>query len=176
MPECQICGKVLKNPKTSSHINSKFHQQKLREIKSPKIGDLVKDPSITHSIDEELVQLKKIVLELENRIIKIEKKLNREIVTKDYAYGKSKVVDFEKEFINLINHRSNLQPIKGNFPLKELRDIFTNEFNITDREFEDNILRLYRKQLIDLQAGGNPSEYHLVSPTGKRFYYLIAKK
>ena len=176
MPECQICGKVLKNPNASSHINSKFHQQKLKEVKPPKLGDLTKGPSVKHNVDEELVYLKKFVLDLENRILKLEKRLDKKIINKNYTYSKSKLIDFEKEFINMINHRSNLQPIKGNFPLKELKDIFTREYKITDKQFEDNVLRLYRKQLIDLQAGGNPTEYHLVSPTGKKFYYLIAKK
>jgi hypothetical protein len=35
------------------------------------------------------------------------------------------------------------------------------------------ILQLYRKQEIDLQPGGDPCEYHLLSPTNKAFYYLI---
>ncbi len=36
MPKCEICGKELANPNSSSHINSKFHQDSLKKKSTPK--------------------------------------------------------------------------------------------------------------------------------------------
>lgn len=33
MPKCNICGKVLNNPNSQTHINSKYHQSKLKNAK-----------------------------------------------------------------------------------------------------------------------------------------------
>ena len=59
--------------------------------------------------------------------------------------------------------------------LKRDRALRENQLTFEKHKFEEIILRLYRKQVIDLQPGGDPGDYHLLSPTGKKFYYLIAK-
>lgn len=180
MPICKICGKTLKNPNSTSHINSKFHQEKLKKIKGKKVGVSIKDTAKMDTVNE-LKNLKNLVLNLEKRIVKIESKLNiessgtkqfrREKISKKFKDD----IDVEREIINILNQRADLQRIKGNFALKDLRKILTKDLRISNKEFEDKILRLYRKQVIDLQPGGNPDEYHLISPTGKRFYYLRIK-
>jgi len=60
MPKCEICGKVLKNPSSAGHINSKYHQDALKKggeaapkevaktesIKTPTKVDKSKKPSL----------------------------------------------------------------------------------------------------------------------------------
>lgn len=36
MPKCEICGKELKDPKSASHINSKYHQEALKKLEAEK--------------------------------------------------------------------------------------------------------------------------------------------
>lgn len=175
MPKCKICGKVLKNPNAKSHIDSKFHQEKLK-----KIGEGAKPSKVVRrgqtGLIVELDNLRNLVTNLEKRILTIEKVLNlSKSIPKRVFPNKSLDINLEQEIINLINQHSNIQQIKGNFPIKNFKDIVLKNFNITQKDFEDIILRLYRKQLIDLQPGGDPKEYHLLSPTGKKFYYLITK-
>ncbi len=73
MPKCKICGKELKNPNSSSHINSKFHQGKLKRIttKSTKSSEVRFTPIIPTEKGED-IELRRIVLNLEKRILKIE--------------------------------------------------------------------------------------------------------
>ena len=81
--------------------------------------------------------------------------------------------DFHKELIKIISERPQFQQIKGNYVLKEIRNIFLRDYKISEKEFEENILRLYQKELIDLQPGGNRFDYHISLPMGKKFFYLI---
>jgi len=179
LPKCKICGKVLKNPNAASHINSKFHQDKLKKPQKPtKIKDFGKIKSF--NVVSELTQLKELVSNMENRIANIENILNlnrMENASKksEIVFKKSQIRNLERDIINLINQQSHIQRIKGNFPIKNVRKAVIEKFNISEKDFEDIILRLYRKQKIDLQPGGDPTDYHLLSPTGKRFYYLITK-
>jgi len=180
MTKCEICGKTLKNPKATSHINSKFHQNKLKQLKQIQKKDLKAEDISKININTELVNLKNIIYNLEKRVVKIENKLNSgglssKLIKSVATHEISKEINLEQEIINIVNQRSNLQQIKGNFILNDLKEIILNEYNISDKDFEDNILRLYRKQLVDLQPGGNPADYHLISPTGKKFYYLMIK-
>ena len=73
MPKCKICGKELKNPNSSNHINSKFHQGKLKKIttKSTKGSEIRIKPIIPTERGEDN-ELRKRVLNLEKRILKIE--------------------------------------------------------------------------------------------------------
>lgn len=175
MPKCKICGKDLKNPNAKSHINSKFHQEKLK-----KLGKGAKPSKFDQRVQTDLIvevdNLRNLFANLEKRILNIEKVLNlSKSVPKRIFSNESLDINLEQEIINLINQHSNIQQIKGNFPIKNIKDKILKNFNITQKDFEDIILRLYRKQLIDLQPGGDPKEYHLLSPTGKKFYYLITK-
>ena len=182
MPKCKICGKELKNPNSIRHINSKFHQEKLKKIttKSSKSSEVRISP-IMPSEKGENIELRNIVLNLEKRISKIEALLKIDgvsfkSVTSEKKAGKFKSdKELEHEIIRIVNQRSPFQQIKGNIALKDLKNIFQTNYNVSIKEFEEGMLRLYRKQIIDLQPGGNPSDYHLLSPTGKKFYYLFIK-
>ncbi len=182
MPKCKICGKELKNPNSSSHKNSKFHQEKLKKItsKSSKSSEVRITPIIPSEKGEN-IELRKIVLNLEKRISKIEVLLKKDgvsfkSVTSEKKAGKFKSdKELEREIIRIVNQRSHFQQIKGNIALKDLKNIFQTNYNVSITEFEEGMLRLYRKQIIDLQPGGNPNDYHLLSPTGKKFYYLFIK-
>ena len=182
MPKCKICGKELKNPNSSSHINSKFHQGKLKKIttKSTKSSEGRITPIIPTEKGED-IELRRIVLNLEKRILKIEDLLRIDgvsfkSVTSEKKAGKFKSdKELEHEIIRIVNQRSPFQQIKGNIALKDLKNIFQTNYNVSIKEFEEGMLRLYRKQIIDLQPGGNPNDYHLLSPTGKKFYYLFIK-
>lgn len=182
MPKCKICGKVIKNPKSSSHINSKFHQGKLKKIttKSSKSSEARISPIIPSEKGEN-IELRNIVLNLDIRISKIETLLKIDSVsfksvTSEKKAGKFKSdKELEQEIIKIVNQRSQFQQIKGNIALKDLKNIFQTNYNVSIKEFEEGMLRLYRKQIIDLQPGGNPNDYHLLSPTGKKFYYLFIK-
>ena len=175
LPVCQTCGKKLKNPDSPAHLKSKFHQEKLK-----KIGEGAKSSKVVRrgqtGLIVEVNNLRNLFANLEKRILNIEKVLNlNKSVPKKIFSNESLDINLEQEIINLINLHSNIQQIKGNFPIKNIKDKILKNFNITQKDFEDIILRLYRKQLIDLQPGGDPKEYHLLSPTGKKFYYLITK-
>jgi len=182
MPKCKICGKELKNPISSSHINSKFHQGKLKKIttNSSKSSEVRISPIIPSEKGEN-IELRNIVLNLEKRISKIEDLLRIDgvsfkSVTSEKKAGKFKSdKELEHEIIKIVNQRSHFQQIKGNIALKDLKNIFQTNYNVSIKEFEEGMLRLYRKQIIDLQPGGNPNDYHLLSPTGKKFYYLFIK-
>ena len=182
MPKCKICGKELKNPNSSSHVNSKFHQEKLkkRTAKSSKSSEII-TPIIPIIEKGENLELRNIVLDLEKRILKIEALLKIDDISfKSVSYekkaGKFKSdKELEQEIIRIVKQRSHFQQIKGNIALKDLKTIFQANYNVSIKEFEEGMLRLYRKQIIDLQPGGNPNDYHLLSPTGKKFYYLFIK-
>ena len=182
MSYCKICNAKYKDPnyaRSQRHINSKSHQEKLKKHKkTTRIADLGKVKEL--DVVSELIQLKDIVSNMENRITNIEKFLNLSKAKKvskksEITLKESQIRRLEKEIINLINQQSHIQQIRGNFPIKNIRKIIMKKFNISEKEFEDIILRLYRKQIIDLQSGGDPTDYHLLSPTGKKFYYLITK-
>ena len=179
MPTCKICGKILKNPNSSSHINSKYHQDKLES--SPSINSL--DLSPQHDIEKsDFIKLKNLVFNLEKRMSNIEKQLksirdNSELKIKKTSDVKTRNTQkLEKEIIKIIKQRSATQQIKGNIALKDLKEIIVRSYNISEKDFEEIILKLYRKQIFDLQPGGSSSDYQLLSPTGKKFYYLIVKR
>jgi hypothetical protein len=182
MPKCRICGKELKNPNSSSHKNSKFHQGKLKKItvKSSKSSEVRISP-IRPSEKGENIELRNLVLNLEKRISKIEALLKIDGVSFKSVSSEKKAGKFksdkelEHEIVRIVNQRSPFQQIKGNIALKDLKNIFQTNYNVSIKEFEEGMLRLYRKQIIDLQPGGNPNDYHLLSPTGKKFYYLFIK-
>ena len=179
MPICKICGKTLKNPKSTSHINSKYHQEKL--VSSPSITSI--DLSPQHDIEKnDFIKLQNSVFNLEKRMSNIEKQLksirgSSELKIKKTSDIKTRNIQkLDKEIVKIIKQRSSAQQIKGNIALKDLKKIILNSYNISEKDFEEIILRLYRKQIFDLQPGGSPSDYQLLSPTGKKFYYLIVKR
>ena len=182
MPTCKICGKELKNPNSSSHINSIFHQGKLNKIttKSSRSSESKISPIIPSEKGEN-IELRNIVLNLEKRISKIEDILKIDGISFKSVTSEKKAGEFksdkelEQEIIKIVNQKSPFQQIKGNIALKDLKNIFQTNYNVSTNEFEESMLRLYRKQIIDLQPGGNPNDYHLLSPTGKKFYYLFIK-
>lgn len=53
MPKCPICGKVLKNPNSLAHINSKYHQEQIKSQKGSKTPTSKKDEK-----EEESAELK----------------------------------------------------------------------------------------------------------------------
>jgi DNA repair exonuclease SbcCD ATPase subunit len=176
MPKCKVCGKELNNPNSKRHLNSKYHLQKLG--KSGKIQKSIEvKPEVRLRATSEISELRVIISDLEKRLSMVEKALNikssKMKSRKDLPI--SNELDIENLIINILNQKSNQQQIRGNFILKNIRDILKKSYNVPESKFEESVLRLYRKQLVDLQPGGNPEDYHLLSPTGKKFYYLIAK-
>ncbi|MGB5913147.1 MAG: hypothetical protein WBH31_18300 [Promethearchaeia archaeon] len=179
MPTCKICGKTLKNPNSTSHINSKYHQEKLALLpRKPSLG--LSSQSIIEQND--FIKFKNSLLNLEKRISIIEKQLktirySSELKIKKKSDLKPRNIQkLEKEIVKFIKQRSSAQQIKGNIALKDLKEIIIKSYNISEKDFEEIILKLYRKQIFDLQPGGSPTEYQLLSPTGKTFYYLIVKR
>ena len=185
MPKCKICGKELKNPNDPRHIRSKYHQEKLKKLKLP-VKEQVKvrgspDYLTLQNIMREISDIKENILNLEIRLNKIENIIKEKTLTNDFNLKSQLTLielndkDLMEELNSIINQRKNYKQIKKSISLKELKDIFNKRFNFTEKQFREVILRLYRKQLIDLQPGGLPNDYHLLSPTGKKFYFLILK-
>jgi len=179
MPICKICGKTLKNPNSTSHIKSKYHQEKL--VSSPSITSI--DLSPQQNIEKnDFIKLKNSIFNLEKRMSIIENQMKGirdgpELKIKKTRDKKTRNLQkLDKEIVKIIKQRSSAQQIKGNIALKDLKKLILRSYNISEKEFEEIILRLYRKQIFDLQPGGSPSDYQLLSPTGKRFYYLIVKR
>lgn len=179
MPICKICGKTLKNPNSTSHINSKYHQEKLALSPIRPSLELTTQPVIAQN---DFIKLKNLVLNLEKRMSYIEKELkgirnSSELKIKKTSDVKARNIQkLEKEIVKIIKQRSSAQQIKGNIALKDLKEILIRSYNISEKDFEEIILKLYRKQVFDLQPGGSPTDYQLLSPTGKKFYYLIVKR
>lgn len=179
MPTCKICGKILKNPNSPSHINSKYHQKKLSLSPIRPSLELTTPPVIEQN---DFIKLKNLVLNLEKRMSNIEKQLksirpSSELNIKKTSDVKARNIQkLEKEIVKIIKQRSSTQQIKGNIALKDLKEILIKSYNISEKDFEEIILKLYRKQIVDLQPGGSPTDYQLLSPTGKKFYYLIVKR
>ncbi len=127
-------------------------------------------------------EIKDLISNLDKRIIEIEKKLALNESHSKFFDNSEKsmkfrnIHEFEKEITKTLGQNTGFKNKRGNLSIKEIRKIFLKEYNISNKEFEENIMRLYRKQIIDLQPGGNPADYHLLSPTGKKFYYLTLKK
>ena len=179
MPICKICGKTLKSPNSTSHINSKYHQDALRSSPRKSSLEIISQPVIKQN---EFSKLQILVISLEKRISNIEKQLKNFPDSSELEIKKSNVIKtrnlqkLEKEIVKIIKQKSSIQQIKGNIALKDLKDIIINRYNISEKDFKDIILKLYRKQVFDLQPGGSPTDYQLLSPTGKKFYYLIVKR
>jgi len=175
MPICKICGKELKNPSDPRHIKSKYHQNALKKLKYQKKEEII----VQDKTDQ--LKLKENILILENRISKIEKIIDARLLTDDYNKKSDLLItelkdnELIEELVNIINQRKDYKQIKKSITLKELKNIFEKKYNLNENQFRNIILKLYRKQLIDLQPGGPSTDYHLLSPTGKKFYYLILK-
>jgi len=173
LPICEICGKELKNPKNKSHINSAYHQKALKEKKE---GKNTYFETSDKSMDQEITKLKQIVANLENRVnilenkFKVKGQINNRINITEINAKK-----IEDRIINMIQEKSSSQRIKSTVAIKDINDSIKKEFKISEINFIDLMMRLYRKQLIDLQPGGNPRDYHLKSPTGSKFYYVSLK-
>ncbi|MHA1724399.1 MAG: hypothetical protein ACTSXH_06100 [Promethearchaeota archaeon] len=171
MPKCLVCGKELKNPKSKSHINSKFHQEKLN--KSGK-KDVKKIESSVKT--DEISLLKKLIENLDRRLSIIEERLNvsnTSITSQTYKpLNNKKIADM---IVKTIKEKTSSHRIRRNLTLIDLKEEITDMVQISDQEFEEIILRLYRKQVVDLQSGGKPTEYHIRSPIGNKFYYIALK-
>lgn len=178
MPKCSICGKELKNPNNRSHINSVFHQKALQRKKIPE-KQLKTSQTVSKdtSLQQEIRELKRIVINIEKRVKNLENQKKKNNLNDQYSTftdGDFKVI--ENSIIRLIKEISSNQRIKGMVPIKDVNKSIKKEFKIREDDFINLIMRLYRKQMIDLQPGGNPRDYHLKSPTGSEFYYVSLKK
>ena len=185
MPICKICGKELKNPSDPRHIKSKYHQNALKKLKYQKKEEIIvqdkTDQLKLQNIMDVISDIKENILILENRISKIESIIDARLLTDDYNKKSHLLItelkdnELIEELVNIINQRKDYKQIKKSITLKELKNILKKKFNLNENQFRNIILKLYRKQLIDLQPGGPSTDYHLLSPTGKKFYYLILK-
>ena len=108
--------------------------------------------------------------------------LEKNFTSRSGAIGSDKALSaidikrIENRIIKLIQDRASIQRIKSTVAIKDVNRIIKSEFGISEADFVDLMMRLYRKQVIDLQPGGSPGEYTLQSPTGSRFYYVSLKK
>ena len=166
---CPKCGK-------KSVPGSRYYKKHVANCK----GEINKSPKKSQKKDE-ISLIKKNLLAIEKRLSKLEdllRKGNSDAFLGDGLENRQKfntMNEFQQELMKIIQKNPKFKHIKRNYILKDIRNLFLREYKITEKEFEDNILRLYRKQIIDLQPGGNSSDYHISLPTGKKFYYLITK-
>lgn len=168
---CQKCGKEYK---------SRYHYENhIKKCTGKPSKKKITKKKTSVSSKNELNNLKIKVENIEQRLIKIEtilQDINRKSFGKKDSVNITKFDDFHdfhKELVKIINERPQFKQIRGNYVLKEIRNIFLHDYKMSQKEFEENILKLYRKELIDLQPGGNKFDYHLSLPTGAKFYYLI---
>jgi len=185
MPICNVCGKELNNPNSSSHIKSQYHQKALERLGSQnhreKIEKVRLSSNLTSVYEQELIGLKNIVINLEKRINRIEQQIDvikshAEPIEEEKLNLRSKQLKIiEKDILNTASKNFSFNYASGNIAIKDLKQNIQNKYGLATKEFEEIILRLYRKQKIDLQPGGPPTDYHLLSPTGKKFYYLLIK-
>jgi len=178
MPKCSICGKELQNPNSIRHVNSAYHQKALQREKIPEkrlrtSQIVVKDTKL----QKEIKELKEVVIGIEKRVKNLEYLITKNNQNNQYTtYTDDDTRVIENSIIRLIKDISSNQRIKGMVPIKNINKSIKKEFKIKEDDFINLIMRLYRKQMIDLQPGGNPRDYHLKSPTGSDFYYVSLKK
>jgi hypothetical protein len=165
--KCAYCGQEFTAAGCAKH-----------ETKCPKkpplsSGDV--SPNFSNQISALQKEWNQRFEELQNRISALESNLTPEntLSLKITPNITPKTQSFKEILFQLLAQLTDQQQIKGNFPLKVLKEQFMQEYSYSEKEFEDNILRLYRKQEIDLQPGGDVHDYHIASPTKKLFYYLV---
>jgi len=185
MLTCPVCKKDYETAaKLKQHIGTKGHKDNLKSsgftaaddpakallpATKPRAPSNKRVSSLPQGIDE----IKQMFASLEQRVQEIERRLN---IPRLQKRGQEKIESnarFKSELKQILAQLAPGLEVKGNYPLKDIRAQFQERFDISDEEFVKNILQLYRKQEIDLQAGGDASEYHVTSPTSKEFYYLI---
>ncbi len=185
MLTCTVCNKNYKDVTgLKKHITTDSHKAALKKANiseaddparllfpaaTPRAPSTKKERSSSQGLDE----IKQLFVSLEQRVQEIERRLN---IPRPQPRGREKIESiarFKSELKQILAQLAPGLEVKGNYPLKDVRAQFQARFDILDEEFVKNILQLYRKQEIDLQAGGDPSEYHVTSPTSKDFYYLI---
>jgi len=171
-----ICPKCKKEYVSDSHYYKKHIATCQGKVEKKPIKKLKKKQK-----KDEITLLKKNMQNLEKRVSRLENLLTRES-SDVYLEAELRITpkfttmdEFHRELMKIIQNNPKFKHIKRNYVLKDLRKLFLKDYKISEKEFEDNILRLYRKQIIDLQPGGNNSEYQISLPTGKKFYYLITK-
>ena len=176
--KCPKCGKSYKTQGAPYKKHIESCTGKKQPPKREKRSSSTKKVEISSSLIKRLD-------DIEYRLSKLEEKINNisignneklKIQKSAMVLPVSNEVELNKIIKNIINETSNIYSIKGVIPLEDLKDILYRNYNLSQRKFEELILKLYRKELIDLQAGGTPTDYHLESPTGKKFYYLMVKQ
>ncbi len=175
--KCPKCGKDYK---TQGSYYQKHIKNCIGNIPKPKSNKKSKSQNASGSL---ATVLKRFEI-FETRLSSLERKFNRFNISNRKIHPNKEVrnlpINNEKKLVNIIkkivNENSNLYSIKGMMSLKELRDNIRINYNLSETIFEELMLKLYRRELIDLQAGGNPKDYQLKSPTGKMFYYLRVKE
>lgn len=173
---CAKCGKEYKR----KGYYDKHIKDCTGKKPSPKVKKRVRKPKIVDKNDivkrVDNIELRLSNLEEEFKNLDLGNHKNRLNRKKAINLPINNEIELVKIIKNIIKVNTNLYSIKGMIPLEDLKDIMNRNYNLTEKSFEDIILKLYRKEYIDLHAGGTPDSYLLKSPTGKEFYYLMVKE
>ncbi|HEC39802.1 hypothetical protein LCGC14_0482150 [marine sediment metagenome] len=175
--KCPKCGREYK---TKGAFYQKHVKNCVGEIPKQKDKKISKPQKGRKTLNTVIKRLES----FDTRLSNLEKKFNEfDISNRKLPSNKSVALlpmNSEKKLVNIIKsiiaENANSYSIKGLITLKELRTKIINRYNLSEGKFEELMLKLYRKELVDLQAGGNPQNYQLKSPTGKEFYYLRVKE
>lgn len=175
--KCPKCGKPYKTQGKyyQKHIESCTGKKQPSKAKK-KIGSTKKakaSSSIINRLDNIELRLRKLEENFKKTGARNNENLN--IYKKAMIFPVNNELEIIEIIKNIIIENSNLYSIKGVISLEHLKDVLYRNYSLSEKLFEDTILKLYRRELVDLQAGGTPEAYHLESPTGKKFYYLLAK-
>lgn len=175
---CPKCGKIYKRDGKywEEHLE-KCTRKESKTSSKPKLIKTIKVKDF-NKLFNRLDNFEKRLSILEQKFNKLD--LNNIFSLKSQIEITNLPINNDKKLVNIIKDiiikNSNLYSIKGVIPLEDLKANLSKKYNLIEKEFEEIILKLYRRELVDLQSGGTPNGYHLKSPTGKRFFYLMVKE
>jgi len=163
MAKCKICGKDLKNPNSKSHINSKYHQDKLNKIPTDNksITGVTKDIKLVEQI--ELINKKLKVYDsrlenLENILLKNKKSLIK---------TKNELFDIIKQILPVISNQ-----VLGIATIEDLLKRIKIDYDISEVGFRKGLLKLNSENKIQLEPGMSDISYSLKDNYGN-IYKLI---
>lgn len=170
MPICQICGNDLKNPRSKSHTNSKYHKAALKRkgiapsVPQAKITKPKRTPRKTRSTQQTLdtSSLEPLIMEIINpylkgfemRIIALEKRIESSIL----ANSGRKEFRFDSFSSSLRSHYEQINTVErrgGMVPIPKLWDKLQIEGFSRD-DFVNGLFELERQRTIELQTASDP--------------------
>ena len=172
MPICKICGKELKNPESPRHINSKYHQKKLKELKAKKGQKSKGKEELKTSLNSnDILSIIDRLDRIEHRLQVLEK-FHHEFKNKESRSTISSVsalLEIVKEKLPIISkNQLGIEKVS----LGELYTKITDEYSISKKNFSKGLLKLNDAGKVQLEPGSSSRDFSINDNYGN-VYKLI---